>query len=56
MIDTFIARIRRAAMQDFTLFGLRTVIIAWSILVIFLALTIKNKWVLTGILAYEILP
>ena len=48
--------VQRAAARDFTLFGLKAAIIAVAVLLIILALTINNKWVLGGILVYEILP
>lgn len=47
---------RDAANRDFTLVSLKTLIIVWAIFVVFLTLIIDNKWVLTGILAYEVLP
>lgn len=50
------AWVQKQAHDDLTLFALRTVIILWAIFIIILVLTIKNKWVLGGILAYEVLP
>jgi hypothetical protein len=41
---------------DYTLSGLRLLIIVWAFFIIALALIIDNKWVLAGILAYEVLP
>lgn len=52
MIESF----RRALEKDFTLAALRATIIVWSLVVIGLAIIIDNKWVLAGILAYEVLP
>lgn len=50
------AWVQSEANKDFTLFGLRVVITLWALFVIVLAWTISNKWILGGILAYEILP
>lgn len=55
-MDEMIKRFRDAANRDFTLVSLKTLIIVWAIFVVFLTLIIDNKWVLTGILAYEVLP
>lgn len=55
-MDEMIKRFRDAANRDFTLVSLKTLIIVWAIFVIFLTLIVDNKWVLTGILAYEVLP
>jgi hypothetical protein len=48
--------VRRTFQKDFTLAGLKATIIVWSLLVIVAAIVIDNKWVLAGLLAYEILP
>ena len=42
--------------DDLTETGLRVGIIAWAVLMIVLAISVKNKWVLATILAYEVLP
>ena len=42
--------------HDWTEAMLRWTIVVWAIFVIVLALLVRNKWVLAGILAYEILP
>lgn len=42
--------------EDYTLNGLKLLIIAWCIFVIGLTLMVDNKWVLGAILAYEVLP
>ena len=49
-------KVQKAASDDMNLTGLRALIIAWALFVIVLTLTIKNKLVLAGILAYEVLP
>ncbi len=56
MFQDIFNKIRLAAERDFTLVGLKTLIIAWALFVIVLTLFIDNKWILAGILAYEILP
>ena len=56
MLDKLFQSVRSAANRDLTTFGLKTVIIVWSFIVIALALSTNNKWLLAGILAYEILP
>ena len=48
--------IRKKAAEDFSLFGLKATIILWCLVIIFMVLSIDNKWILAGILAYEILP
>lgn len=55
-MDEMIKRFRDAANRDFTLVSLKTLIIVWAVFVIFLTIIVDNKWVLTGILAYEVLP
>ena len=42
--------------QDQTETSLRVAIIAVALVFILLALVVKNKWILAGILAYIILP
>ena len=49
-------RVRREFYKDFTRAGLKAAIIVWAIFVIVLAFLIDNKWILAGILAYEVLP
>lgn len=49
-------RVQKQYSEDYSLAALRTIIIAWCIFIIVLALIIDNKVVLSGILAYEILP
>lgn len=53
--DTF-RKIQEAFARDFTEAALRSVIILWALFVIFLALNVKNKFLLAGILSYELLP
>lgn len=55
-MDEMIKKFREAANRDFTLLSLKSLIIIWAIFVVILTLIIDNKWVLTGILAYEVLP
>lgn len=56
MLKDIFNKIRELASQDLTLFGLKALIIAWALFVILLTVLIDNKWILAGILAYEILP
>lgn len=50
-------KIRQSFSDDFTAAGLKTAIVIWAIFVIILTLfVIEDKWVLAGILAYEVLP
>ena len=56
MLDKLFQSVRAAANRDLTLVGLKMVIVVWSLVVIALALSTNNKWILAGILAYEILP
>jgi hypothetical protein len=48
--------VRRQFEKDFTVASLKATIIVWSLIIIGLALWINDKWVLAGILAYEVLP
>lgn len=48
--------IQKQATKDFSLFGMRLFILAWAIGVIILSWVIDDKWVLAGIIAYEVLP
>lgn len=49
--------VRQGFYQDFTESMLKTLIVVWAILVILLVLfVVDNKWLLAGILAYEVLP
>ena len=49
-------RIQSNFAKDYTLSGLRLLIIAWALFVIALAIIVDNKWILAGILAWEVLP
>lgn len=49
-------RLAQQAAEDYPLFVLRAIIITWSLMIIVLALIIKNKLLLGLILAYEVLP
>jgi hypothetical protein len=49
-------KIKETAYNDLTLFGLKSLIILWCFVIVGLVLLIDNKWVLAGILAYEVLP
>lgn len=51
-----ILAVRKQFEKDFSLAALRSMIIVWGLMIIGLALVIDNKWVLAGILAYEVLP
>jgi hypothetical protein len=46
----------QAYFEEWTGPALTAAMIGVAILLIFAALTIKNKWIKAGILAYEILP
>lgn len=49
--------VRSKFYEDFTAATLKTLIVVWAILVIFLVLfVVQNKWLLATILAYEVLP
>lgn len=53
----FVRRFRESLEEDFTETALKTLIVIWAIFVIILVIFfVDNKWLLTGILAYEILP
>lgn len=55
-MNEFIRRVQAEFARDFTLIALRITIILWALFVIGLALFVKNKWFLAGVLAYEVLP
>lgn len=48
--------LRKRLHDDIDEKGITVLIILWAALLIYLAITIKNKWVKAGILAWEILP
>lgn len=49
--------VRQSFYEDFTATSLKTIIVLWALMVIFLVLfVVDNKWLLAGILAYEVLP
>ena len=49
--------VRQSFYDDFTLAGLKTIIVLWALFIIFVVLfVVDNKWILAGILAYEVLP
>lgn len=50
-------KFRQSFYDDFTVASLKTIIVVWAIGVILLVLFVVNdKWLLAGILAYEVLP
>jgi hypothetical protein len=55
-MNTFIKQAQNAFATDLTTMMLRITIITWAIVVVLLALFVDNKWLLAGILAWEILP
>jgi hypothetical protein len=48
--------VQQQANDNLSIFAIRVAIVLWSIVMIFLALTVTNKWVLSGMLGYELLP
>jgi len=52
----FFHKVRSDFARDWTEAALRWTIIAWAVFIIVLVLFVKNKWILAGILAYEVLP
>lgn len=55
-LTSLFKKVQQAASDDLTLASLRTLIVLWAVFIIVLTFSIKNKWILAGILAYEILP
>ncbi len=55
-MNEFIRRVQGALNDDFGTVSLRVFIIVWALVVILAALTVKSKWILAGILAWELLP
>lgn len=55
-MNNFIQKIQEGFAQDFSAMMLRILIIVWAIVVVIAAFTVKSKWVLAGILAWELLP
>lgn len=51
-----VERFHEAAFEDFSLVGLKVAIIVVGLLLIFLALSVNNKWFLAGTLAWTLLP
>ena len=56
-MNNLIERARASFYDDFTASALKAIIVGWAIFVMILVLYfIDNKWILAGILAYEVLP
>ncbi len=55
-MNNIIKDIQRSFARDFTATGLKAAIVIWAFIVVIAALSIDNKWILAGMLAYEILP
>jgi hypothetical protein len=55
-MNSFIRGIQAEFAKDLGTLTLRIAIIVWAIVVVIAALTVQSKWVLAGILAWEILP
>lgn len=55
-MNNLIKELQKALYTDFSIWALKVIIIAWACISIGLALSIDNKWILAGILAYEVLP
>lgn len=52
-----IGHVRQAFYEDWTTASLKTAIVLWALFIIILVLfVVDNKWLLAGILAYEVLP
>lgn len=55
-MNDLIKKLQQEFYKDLTSAMLRVAIITWALVVIIAALTVQNKWILAGILAWEILP
>jgi len=56
-MNHWIEQTRRNFARDYTTTALKTMIVVWALLVIFATIfVVDNKWILAGILAYEVLP
>ena len=50
-------KFRQDVYDEYSVVALKTCIVAWALLVIFFVVfVIDNKWILAGILAWELLP
>jgi hypothetical protein len=47
---------RQDVYEEYSVLALKTCIIVWALFVIGLALFVNDKWLLAGILAWELLP
>lgn len=57
LLEHPIKQVRQAFYENYTVATLKTLIVLWALFVIVLVLfVVENKWLLAGILAYEILP
>lgn len=56
MIPNVAARLQAAAEKDFTLFGLRFLLVGSGLAIILAAISSQNKWFLAGLGAYIWLP
>jgi len=56
-MNRLILRAQQSFYDDFTTATLKTLIVVWAVLIVLLVLfVVDNKWLLAGILAYEVLP
>ena len=55
-MNELIRKLQAQFAADWTEAGLRVAIVAVALFFIVLALVVKNKWVLAGLLAYMVLP
>ncbi len=56
VLDHPFTEVKQWFYEDYTVNVLKSLIIAWCLLVIVVTIFVDNKWVLAGILAYELLP
>lgn len=49
-------QLREAAYDDVSLVGLKAVIIVLALILILIALSVNDKWILAGTLAWVLLP
>lgn len=55
-MNEYIQQLQDYLARDFTTGALKILIIVVAVVLVFLAVAVDNKWILAGILAYEVLP
>ena len=55
-MNVYIRRLQAQLNKDFSLTAMKLIGLSWLAIVAYLIIIVENKWLLAGILAYELLP